>query len=243
MKKVFMILVLNGSFLFSQTGKVGINSPTPTETLHVNGTERVGNLPLNGATNAIYTKADGTVSTAKDQTFKATRTVVADANGVLGVVSGLPNTTPADPIGGFTPSSGTKTTTVLGGVTSTNFTDALEVKSGCLKFMLDPNNGLLYSFGDVYLALDTSNPLCGTSSYAAVSVAGGTSISTNETDYWRGTLNGTYQKINGFESANADTPLRFGQVALFDLKQGYEIQYNGVNNNPTTIGSYLERLY
>ncbi|MDO5616913.1 MAG: hypothetical protein Q4G16_12025 [Cruoricaptor ignavus] len=73
----------------SATKKVGVatNNTTPaTETFHVNGTTRITDLPTNGTANAIYNGAD-----TKTTTFTATRTVVADANGVLGTVAGLPS--------------------------------------------------------------------------------------------------------------------------------------------------------
>lgn len=74
------------------TGNVGINTSGPTEKLHVNGITRLQGLPLNGTINAINTTSGGTASASQDQTFTATRTVVADANGVLGYVTGLPTT-------------------------------------------------------------------------------------------------------------------------------------------------------
>ncbi|TZF93513.1 hypothetical protein FW781_17620 [Chryseobacterium panacisoli] len=51
--------------------------------------------------NTIFTKPDGTKSTVKDQTFTAVKTVVADANGVLGYLDGLPklSTDPGLPVG------------------------------------------------------------------------------------------------------------------------------------------------
>lgn len=72
--------------------KVGIaqSSSVLSEVLDVNGTVRVRNLPLNGAVNSIYTQANGTTSSTLNQTFTATRTVVTDANGVLGYVAYLP---------------------------------------------------------------------------------------------------------------------------------------------------------
>lgn len=72
-------------------GNVGINTPAATEKLHVNGITRLQGLPLNGTANSIYTQSNGTASSTQNQTFTATRTVVADANGVLGYVTGLPN--------------------------------------------------------------------------------------------------------------------------------------------------------
>lgn len=81
------------------TGNFGINtinatgSNNPTEKLDVNGVARVRALPENGQTNAIHTTVTGTESSAQDQAFTGTRTVVADVNGVLGYVSGLPSVT------------------------------------------------------------------------------------------------------------------------------------------------------
>ncbi|WP_153936554.1 hypothetical protein [Riemerella anatipestifer] len=90
MKKAIFIALMLPLLSKAQTGKVGINTKDPTETLHINGTARVSDLPLNGTASAINTKVNGTVSTAKDQTFTAVKTVVVDANGVLGTISGLP---------------------------------------------------------------------------------------------------------------------------------------------------------
>jgi len=77
-------------FLFAITyGQVGINTKNPTENLDINGIERVRELPKHQTANAIFTKPDGSYSGNKDQTFIATRRVVADANGVLGYIDGL----------------------------------------------------------------------------------------------------------------------------------------------------------
>lgn len=73
-------------------GSIGINTDNPTEKFDNNGgNTRLRYLPANGATNAISTTPDGSPSSSQDQTFTATRTVVADANGVLGYVNGLPS--------------------------------------------------------------------------------------------------------------------------------------------------------
>lgn len=72
-------------------GNVGINTEGPTEKLDIDGIVRVRDLPANGDTNAIYTDSGGGASLLRDQTFTATKTVVADDNGVLGYVSGLPS--------------------------------------------------------------------------------------------------------------------------------------------------------
>lgn len=78
------------------TGNVGIGTNNPTERFHNNGNVRLQGLPLNGATNAIFTTSGGGASATQNQTFTAIRTVVADANGVLGYVEGLPSTAPID---------------------------------------------------------------------------------------------------------------------------------------------------
>lgn len=62
----------------AQTGKVGINTENPNETLEVNGTVRVDNLPESGV-GTIYDGAD-TAGT----TFKGENMVVADEKGTLG---------------------------------------------------------------------------------------------------------------------------------------------------------------
>ncbi|EJL70313.1 autotransporter outer membrane beta-barrel domain-containing protein [Chryseobacterium populi] len=71
-------------------GNIGMNTSSPTEKMDNNGITRLRNLPVNGATNAINTNTAGNASATQNQTFTATRTVVADANGVLGYVAGLP---------------------------------------------------------------------------------------------------------------------------------------------------------
>jgi len=71
-------------------GNIAINVTVPTEKLDVSGNTRLRSLPLNGSTNAIFTDLGGSPSPTQNQTFTATRTVVADANGVLGYTNGLP---------------------------------------------------------------------------------------------------------------------------------------------------------
>jgi len=88
-------------FKITEQGLSTINAAVPTETFDVNGTFRVRQLPLNGRENAIFTLPNGNSSLpetgsigdlARTQTFTATRTVVANSNGVLGYVAGLPVT-------------------------------------------------------------------------------------------------------------------------------------------------------
>ncbi|MDY0990377.1 hypothetical protein SOM12_23315 [Flavobacterium sp. CFBP9031] len=96
-KVLSSLFILCCAFGYSQTNnKLGVNVKAPTESLDVNGTTRLRSLPLNGATNAITTKTDGTASTAKDQTYSAVKTVVVDANGVVGTIDGVAITTSPD---------------------------------------------------------------------------------------------------------------------------------------------------
>ncbi|MGC4041393.1 MAG: hypothetical protein QM710_11575 [Flavobacterium sp.] len=71
-------------------GNVGVNLSSPTEKFQVAGNVRFSGLPLNGATNAIYTTSGGGTSSTQNQTFTATRTLVSNNNGVLGYVTGTP---------------------------------------------------------------------------------------------------------------------------------------------------------
>ncbi|ANF52065.1 hypothetical protein A0O34_16765 [Chryseobacterium glaciei] len=76
--------------ILTASGNLGITlNQTVTEKLDVNGITRVRILPLNGSANAINTTPSGNLSSAQDQTFTATRTVVADTNGVLGYINGI----------------------------------------------------------------------------------------------------------------------------------------------------------
>lgn len=83
-KLIFAATIAATSFAFAQTGKMGVNTSAPTETLHVNGTVRISSLPASGS-GTIYNGA-----ASQSTTFNATKTVVADANGVLGTVNSTP---------------------------------------------------------------------------------------------------------------------------------------------------------
>ncbi len=105
-KFLFLLCLTAGLFLKSQSGKVGINTTTPTENTDINGTMRIRSLPNNGTANSIYTTGTDTNSgTSPTQIFTAVNTVVQNANGVLGTIPGLPglsNTyTRIAPTGGF----------------------------------------------------------------------------------------------------------------------------------------------
>lgn len=85
-KKIVILATLGiVNFALSQTGKVGIETNQPTETLDVNGTTRIRTLPQDGDVNAIYTLPDGNASNNKDQKYTSENFVVADENGVIGI--------------------------------------------------------------------------------------------------------------------------------------------------------------
>ena len=85
-------------FKITDQGLFGFNVKDPSETLDVGGALRIRNLPLSGAVNSIYTSPGGSSSLPAStnvipqptQTFSPTKTVVADANGVLGSIQGFP---------------------------------------------------------------------------------------------------------------------------------------------------------
>uniref|UniRef100_UPI0039A49F41 hypothetical protein n=1 Tax=Ornithobacterium rhinotracheale TaxID=28251 RepID=UPI0039A49F41 len=86
-------LLLSGSALIyaQQKGHVGVNTESPTESLHVEGSLRVTELPANGAQNAIRTTPEGNDAGSKNQTFNAIKTLVVDKNGVVGAIDALPS--------------------------------------------------------------------------------------------------------------------------------------------------------
>jgi len=127
---------------YAQSGKVGINTPTPSETLDVNGTERVRTLPQNGVSNAIYTKPDGTTSPNKDQTFTATKALVADDNGVIGSVSWLPAQSPTIMAGVNQTDAVTTTGTASSVSGSTGTTGVLATRT----FILSTKSIVTFSF-------------------------------------------------------------------------------------------------
>ncbi|MGI9526367.1 MAG: hypothetical protein ACR2MS_04565 [Weeksellaceae bacterium] len=89
MKNLKFIFLLLPFIAFAQ---VGVNTDKPTETIHVEGTTRIKELPITGTANSIYTQPNGNASATKNQPFNAIKTVVVDQNGVLGTIQGLPVT-------------------------------------------------------------------------------------------------------------------------------------------------------
>lgn len=87
MKKILTligIISLTGIYNAQEIGKVGVKTDTPTETFDIKGTARIRELPLVGSDNSIYEGEDN-----KTHSFDATRTLVADANGVIGYMNGI----------------------------------------------------------------------------------------------------------------------------------------------------------
>jgi len=123
------------------TGNVGIATPDdPSEKLDNGGITRLRNLPLNGATNAINTTVAGDVSPNQDQTFTATRTVVADANGVLGTVAGLP----ASPVNIYNANG---TLTAARTVTTADFPLTFQGTNNSVSIGTTGNQGILRATG------------------------------------------------------------------------------------------------
>ncbi|GEM_PF-1429989 len=84
-KNILLLFIL---FSINVFGQVGIETQTPTEAFDINtGSMRIRDLPENNSTNAIYTTPSGTVSSNKDQSFNASKVLVTDNNGVLGLVN------------------------------------------------------------------------------------------------------------------------------------------------------------
>lgn len=225
--------ILFGVAINAQAGKVGINTSTPTEILNVNGTTRISSLPTNGTPNSIYTKPDGTMSAAKDQTFNATKTVVADNNGVLGTIDGI-----SLGIG----SSASKTITSI----TTDTSDGLRVQSGCLMLELDPyNNAANWGYGTLALHAQVS-PSCGSGNvWTAASQVGGTNTLNDIADYWRGNLTTTgYTTLSGMEEVIADTPVYFGRISLFGVNpvQVYEYTVTANGSGPYTFTLETHRI-
>lgn len=75
-----------GGSMYAQTGKVGINTEDPKETLEINGTLRVGKLPESGK-GKIYNGANGENPSTN---FSGTRTLVSDESGNIGYLTLLP---------------------------------------------------------------------------------------------------------------------------------------------------------
>lgn len=78
--------MLCGVMASAQTARVGVDTDTPTEQLDVKGTARIQTLPKQGEN--ISTSAAGQYDATKANTFAYKNVIVADRNGVLGLMPG-----------------------------------------------------------------------------------------------------------------------------------------------------------
>lgn len=88
---LLFLLLVPGALRAQSQSKVGVNTREPSENLHINGTVRVQQLPLNGTANSIFTNSAGQSTTTRTQSFQARNMVVADEHGVLGTIPGVSN--------------------------------------------------------------------------------------------------------------------------------------------------------
>ena len=235
----------NEKMIITGGGNVGISSNTPTERFDVNGITRFRDLPLNGTQNAIFTTPGGTASATQNQTFTAARTVVADGNGVLGYVEGVPT------------DAGTSKVLVLANAPGTQNVQGLFIPNAAIAQFT--NEGLdIYNawtnnvftvpsdMGGVYIIVmqnsnthtstGTATPTWHTMAYYERSTNGGTSWSTmikdtysdlagtivdnGNTLYWTGFLNAG-DRIRVRFSCNATTSniVNYGGISITKLAQ------------------------
>ena len=241
-KKIFSLLCI---VTYSLQAQVGIETDKPTETLHVNGTTRVIELPLNGADNAITTKPNGVKSNAKDQSFNPIKTVVADRNGVLGVVDGIPAQA------GAAPQSKSWRGQPKGGA-GQDFSDATDVESGCLMFRMDPTN--IANISGVYMYAKL-NPKCGTETYVIAQARRSSNyISENGNPYTRKNINSnSWTELNSLQILTQNSPIETINIAMPYLNHVYQAVVsanngtdpsdNDTGTNWPDISIFLDELY
>ena len=237
---IFLARILNA--------QVGINEDNPTETLHVSGVTRIDQLPKNKESNSISTNLDGTSSGSKNQTFKAFNTVLADDNGVLGIITGIPGQGAARPEAiswKVQPKGG-----IGGWPNPHNFSDSRDIKSGCLELKADPTNRLGVSGVYLYAKLDAQ---CGDKTY--IILKGRRDSSFVRGDLYRRmeiTKNG-WSLIEGFDVITQDSPIETIEIAMPYLKKYYKAILSANNGiapglpdygiNWPQISIYLDELY
>ncbi|MGE8431104.1 hypothetical protein [Chryseobacterium joostei] len=225
--------VSNNAMTVLKSGKTGIAitgleaTAKPTEFLDLGtGTARVRNLPVNGAANAIYTQGNGTASATQNQTFTATKTVVADANGVLGYIDGLPGTNP----------SGVQNLTyarkTVSPINATTPTDS-QVSIGNITFRF---NGTSFSGANIEYKVSQSN-------HVTILYHKGGSGGTNLEEWGRqASVAGTWYSFTG-EVGNATKDINPGNrdiayaiITLHNTKDVYRVTAN-TNGDITASGS------
>ncbi|MGC5744000.1 hypothetical protein [Chryseobacterium sp. NFX27] len=155
-KKLFTAFAV--PLFMSLHSQVGVNTSNPTETLDINGLERIRVLPADGSLNAIYTKSDGTKSLNKDQPFRAVKTLVADDNGVVGSINWIPAQIPIilGGVDGIDVVTTASTISAVNGESTT--TPVLATKTFTLSkksivtfsYNISASNILRYNGGDLY---------------------------------------------------------------------------------------------
>ncbi|MFP3591467.1 hypothetical protein [Chryseobacterium sp. SIMBA_038] len=226
-------------------GNVAINISSPTERFDVNGNTRLRNLPLNGTANAIYTQSGGTASTTQDQTFTATRTVVADNNGVLGYVNSLPSDAGTSRALLITNAPGTQNVgsqftpnAAIGQFTN----ESLDIYNAWNNnvFTVPANMGGVYIIvmqnSNTHVSTGTATPTWHTAAYYEKSTDGGTSWNTmikhtyadlagtivdnGNTLYWTGFLNvGDQVRVRFSCNATTNNIVNYGGLSITKLAQ------------------------
>lgn len=236
MKKGIITALLTMAFVSTQA-QVGIDTDTPTETLNVNGTVRINELPADGTASAINTKEDGTKSSTKDQTFKATKTVVADENGVLGTVEVVPEQ--------FKTKFDSREVTTTQVYEDTTGSDGILLKESCLQLMLDPNYSASTYYVDLKMKIDRTCNNSRGEVYVAITATGGDSGDATYQNFNRinftttDILNDTFKSDDFTDRTMSHTPLISGKIALIDVHQVYEYTYyTNWNSAIDGVGKY-----
>lgn len=226
-------------------GNIGVDTSDPTEKFDNNGITRLRNLPLDGTANAIYTTSSGGASPVQDQTFTATRTVVADDNGVLGYVNTLPSDAGTSRVLVMANASGTQD---VGGQFIPNaaigqFTnESLDIYNAWTNnvFTVPASLGGVYIIvmqnSSTHTSTGTATPTWHTAAYYEKSTDGGSSWTTmikdtysnlagtivdnGNTLYWTGFLNAG-DKVRVRFSCNATTAntINYGGISITKLAQ------------------------
>lgn len=236
----------SGTERLKVNGRVAIGISIPTEQLHINGGNvRIQGLPLNGATNAINTTPSGSASPAQDQTFEATRTLVADNNGVVGYVQGAPSDAGTSKVLVVANASGTQNVEgqVIPNAAIGQFTvESLDIYDSWTDnvFTVPTGMGGVYIIvmqnSNTHTSIGTATPTWHTMAYYERSTDGGSSWSTiikhtysnlagtivdnGNTLYWTGFLDvGDKVRVRFSCNATTDNIVNYGGLSITKLAQ------------------------
>lgn len=219
---LLVVFIIGFYFSFAQ---VGVDTDTPTEKLDVEGTARVRDLPVNGTENAISTLPDGTNSPTQDQTFKATKTVVVDDNGVLGVENTLPSSMKSSFAFKAFPTN----------EISDSNSDAIYVEKDCLRLMLDPET---YTTIDRIFFYGQIKPSCLSArqdTFRAIAHETGGDSGNPSQEHWRrvdlkvsnGDTQDDFTYFNTFYQRISTGPVFYGRIFIPEMQQLYSFTYTG----------------